>query len=892
MNNSDKNDRDNEINKNEDEHLTEEDRKLKESLELIIQRLQDSNRDVVTNALDSLHTQITSATGSVAALPKPLKFLRPHYETLKDVFKKLSGNDKARLSDIISWLSMTSADPELREGLKFKLSGTHEAIKLWGHDYLRHLSTEISDEYEQRMEDEQSVDELLELVYEIVPFLVTHNAESDACDLLISVEKLDFVINHVDDHNYSRVALYLTNSALYLPYPEDKNTLEVAMNIYIKMNQSPEALLLALRIGDDDVINDLYSGCEDSVLKKQLASIMAFHGYYELLMEEDDEELQSILGNAKISEYFKLLATDLDVLKPLEPESDIYKEHLSDKQAHQSAILNLATTFVNAFSNAGFSKDTLMTEESNWIQKNKEHGKISAAASTGLVHLWDYESGPNEIQRYSKINNKYVKAGLRLGLGILNSNVRTVYDVAFNMINDAIERDDVDTNNDPVVIKCTALALGFAYAGSPNEMVLEQLLEMYNDGLPAVPVLSHIALALGLIYVGTCDGELSELISTSLLEKGLSNTLDSTYGRFLSLALGLLYLGKQDACEPVVAALEALPENVRKYAQLTVETCAYAGSGNVLQVQKLLAECREHLDDDNSSHQCVAVLGIALVSMAEEIGSQMVLRSFDHLLQYGEPNIQRAVALALGILNISNPDFNVMDRLSRLTHSHDSDIALNAIFSLGLIGAGTKNSRINQLLMGLASYYHNETSHVFITRIAQGLIHMGKGTQTLSPYHAQHTLLKPAALAGLLIVAHASLDMKEIILKQGHYLLYSLCLGITPRMLMVVDKEGNQIQTQVRVGKAVDVVGKPGNPKTITGFQQHATPVLLSAGEKAELATDDYIPYSNNLEGVIYVKENEDSQANKKRRARLAKSRRRLKRSQQRMARRKESTGG
>jgi 26S proteasome regulatory subunit N1 len=39
------------------------------------------------------------------------------------------------------------------------------------------------------------------------------------------------------------------------------------------------------------------------------------------------------------------------------------------------------------------------------------------------------------------------------------------------------------------------------------------------------------------------------------------------------------------------------------------------------------------LDKDNE-FQGVAVIGIALIAMAEEIGSEMSLRTFDHLLQY------------------------------------------------------------------------------------------------------------------------------------------------------------------------------------------------------------------------------------------------------------------
>jgi hypothetical protein len=50
---------------------------------------------------------------------------------------------------------------------------------------------------------------------------------------------------------------------------------------------------------------------------------------------------------------------------------------------------------------------------------------------------------------------------------------------------------------------------------------------------------------------------------------------------------------------------------------------------------------------------------------------------------------------------------------------------MGAIFALGLIGAGTNNSRIAQMLRGLASYYHKEPNNLFIVRIAQVLFCSG-----------------------------------------------------------------------------------------------------------------------------------------------------------------------
>lgn len=48
-----------------------------------------------------------------------------------------------------------------------------------------------------------------------------------------------------------------------------------------------------------------------------------------------------------------------------------------------------------------------------------------------------------------------------------------------------------------------------------------------------------------------------------------------------------------------------------------------------------------------------------------------------------------------------------------------------------------------------------------MVRIAQGLVHLGKGTLTLNPFHSDRSLMSPVAVAGILSVLIAMLDVKE-----------------------------------------------------------------------------------------------------------------------------------
>lgn len=54
--------------------------------------------------------------------------------------------------------------------------------------------------------------------------------------------------------------------------------------------------------------------------------------------------------------------------------------------------------------------------------------------------------------------------------------------------------------------------------------------------------------------------------------------------------------------------------------------------------------------------------------------------------------------LAIGLLRISNPEVATMDLLTKLAFDPNDEVSQNAVIALGLIGAGTNNSRLAQNL--------------------------------------------------------------------------------------------------------------------------------------------------------------------------------------------------
>lgn len=100
---------------------------------------------------------------------------------------------------------MTQEDKE-RSCLKFRLEGCQEAISSFGHPYIRKVCAQIPEEWDGK-EGEQR---LLPLVLDIITYCLQHNAETEACDLLMEIDSIGRILDFVTEQAHERVCLYLT----------------------------------------------------------------------------------------------------------------------------------------------------------------------------------------------------------------------------------------------------------------------------------------------------------------------------------------------------------------------------------------------------------------------------------------------------------------------------------------------------------------------------------------------------------------------------------------------------------------------------------------------------------------------------------------------------------
>lgn len=890
------------------EELSEEDVKLQEELDNLVARVQSGDN----KALDELASTIRTSTSSMTAVPKPLKYLRGHFEELEKVYHD---RPTPELADVLSVIGTTV---KAGDALKYRLEGDINSVDRWGHEYVRHLALEIGTAFRSRIEDETGTDELTQLALRIVPSLLKDNSEADAVDLLLEIESVDALEEFVDKQSYARVCQYIVACVPFLPPGDDVVCLHTAFGIYMNFDALPNALILAIRLDDATLVRNVFSAAKDDAMRLQLGFIVGQHGQ---TYDVDCPVAAEAMANTRLPEFYQYLIRELNLTEPKKTEDILRSQYDSTVTASalEPAKQNLATSFVNALVHTGYGHDQLILtdlDDQSWIYKTSGAGMQCTVASIGLLHMWDVNAGLPVLDRYLYSSEEHVKAGALLGVGVLTSGVHDEVDPAIALLSEYVD-------NPSITLRTSALmGLALAYAGTSREDLAELLTPLItNDELP-MEVSSIAALALGLIFVGSSNGECVSSIMQALLERSASQLRDK-WARFMALGLGLLFVGKIEDTEEISETIRAIDHPISEIVEILVTICSYCGSGNVLQIQKLLRECalrpyedeadsedeseeeevditqpdpspgdandaadeetneEEDANDSQANNQTAqpeespedkekrrearresskvkayCVLGIAVIAMGEDIGQEMVMRHFSHLMHYGDAHIRRAVPLALGLISASNPEIKVYDTLSRYSHDSDLDVAINAVFAMGLVGAGTNNARLAQLLRQLAAYYSRDPDTLFMVRIAQGLLHLGKGLLSLSPIHYERQILSPVSLGGLLVVALALLNPKSFVLGQNPALMFFLSPVIHPRMLVTVDEELNPIKVTVRVGQAVDVVGQAGRPKTITGWVTHTTPVLLAVGERAELEDDEYIPLGAALEGIVILKKN------------------------------------
>lgn len=199
---------------------------------------------------------------------------------------------------------------------------------------------------------------------------------------------------------------------------------------------------------------------------------------------------------------------------------------------------------------------------------------------------------------------------------------------------------------------CCSILILISFPGTERHDVLYTLLPIISI-TNSIEIFGITSLACGLISVGKHTNEVPTSIFNKVIEFFHTDTLKSPFIRLASLGLALCYFGAREAIDAPLEAIEVLEEPIKTAMRSTLLMCAYAGTGDVLTVQQLLhivgdkaeaagdskkdkksdkKEKKDRKDSftkikapkktewDYSMGPAIATLGVAVVTMGEDIG--------------------------------------------------------------------------------------------------------------------------------------------------------------------------------------------------------------------------------------------------------------------------------
>ena len=118
------------------------------------------------------------------------------------------------------------------------------------------------------------------------------------------------------------------------------------------------------------------------------------------------------------------------------------------------------------------------------------------------------------------------------------------------------------------------------------------------------------------------------------------------------LGIGFIIFGNQKDADLMIEAtqIDEFPTDLKLYIKTLLTICAYAGSGNVIKIQELQQLVAKKKGEIHEQVKMLAVIGMSIIALGEDIGMEMLPRSFNHFLQFGDVTIKKSISLAYAVL--------------------------------------------------------------------------------------------------------------------------------------------------------------------------------------------------------------------------------------------------
>lgn len=790
-----------------------------EELNVILERVQDPDADIQNNALKMLF-DVAKSSHSKSIDTINFQHLADKLPLLEDVCSRLEDDRRRWLCDVISAICVIGDEEKL---LRYRVEGNVIDLEEWGHLYVKKLIGCIVDVRNSKLDFpfERTVD----VSSKCVDFLFKHNAEFEAIDFLLEIDMAGTILQYVDAHNYNRIILYLEDMDSFISLDE------IILGINLKMKNHSKYVVRLISYQRMKEAVSYVKSMEDGDHKKQCLYILA---RCDLYYESDDPGERFILSNSHIRDVYRGVAVELEIEKPSKMDV-ILKGFKYDKDTKQLAPITIA----NAFIHMGHGRDPMFLPHEGDSKIPLDYGfilgcdlpdLISIFGSIGVVESWNPERVMETLQEHVFSDYSHRKTGSLLGLAL--SGLRN-FDEKTAIL--ALLSTNLQSNNSIHVI-ATLLGVQAMFSGTQMEELKEMLQPlMFSE---SSEVVFFTAFTLGSIFSGSADEDLTSIMLQIFVERNKES--ETQFFRFLLLGLAFLFYRRKD----VECGLMEIGGSLSRHGCILIKGFQYVNTGDSEVIESILTE--SFTGETDALLESFGLLSCSLVAMGDEISTQMVARIVSSSLLLDSSHLRSVLPLCYSILYPSNPQVSVLDLLEKSLNIGETNCVMSTILSLGLIGAGTLNARAAKILDQQYSYYYKDAKVLSTLKIAQGLVSLGKGLLTISPFYFDRTTLMSKSVIGLFSTVFMFLDSSISPLVSSHtYMFFMLCQACSQKYVVCEEK------ISIRVGLPVNTVGVVGEPRRLSSVQTHTSPVVLNERMRAE---SDANVCSSYIEDVLVLR--------------------------------------
>lgn len=860
-------------------------------METIISSLHNPNQELHLAALKSL-LEISQRNDTTS-----LKLLIDNKDVLTDIYNTNIVNDENKkvLADILSTVYILT-DPRL--SLTYRLIGNVTEIGSFGHQYIKKILGTI---VESATNDLNADESLFSLLLCSLKFLFEHNCECDAIDFMVELG-IEHFIPYLIDHS-ERVEVYLSELCYYIGIEY------VLFDMYRRKKDWVKLVIILLRGSkkekkkgkynltdviktidyEEDIeisynnINKIYRYVSGNFMEDlyfilckcnvdeyiQILFILSRVNVYidenfikAILNVRNDQEnnlteiTYKIMNGAYLSEINSFLHKDLQLTEPFPIEKFLKGIPKIDKDVTLKYFTSISIS--NGFVHRGYTKDSLFfTKESeyyadlNIICETDKLEIMAVLASIGMIKKNKNKNHP-DYATYDALLESYMFSS---GFSYRKSGALLAHAFQLNTYDDdhslfALLAENLSASC-RFMKSASLLGIENLYCGSNCQLVKETLIPiLYSESIETVGL---TCFTLGSCFYGTMDDELINVLMTIIIEK--KTDIDSPFYLFILLGFSLLFLG---CGEKVNVSEEFIEEN---NLGSILKGLAYLGTGRSDIIEELVDDF-VYLDDRKDEKtptelvhdniiKGLILLSITLISLNDTHTRTIAKNLLSEQITRDKSNI---IPLCLSLLYASEPDVEIVDAFSR---SINGSQPINTILGLGIVGAGTNNTRIQNLLETQYAYHAKNTKISSMLKIAQGLVCLGKGTLSLSPLAYDKTVILKRPLIGLLGLVTMFIYDNYPLLSKHSLLFYLLEQSIGNKFVVTLNQNLEYENVNVRVGRPVQTVGMAGKPKGLSGIVMHESPVIIQCDEKGDIYEDEGYKFNGFVEDVLVVKKRE-----------------------------------